>query len=1450
MYRLRTFGHLPKQEKRHQTLPPVFDSDDIIFGLKVPIHQSEADELKYVKTVLENHNIPNAFDGLSTVLAKTKHKSVHLEISNFILRCLDNPLDITQCMKTDGNLPRSFSGDLDPLLSRMKPSHRLRRSSSLSYLDLEAGSGGNDDETDDQDGNSGDNPDLDDSDLFLIELLRALPKMIPNLTKEEQSKVLDKIPHIFISLAPDPSILNVKGIPRFEYYKAASQCAAEIVKLNDKKILNKADIIQLAKMIIMANFQCSSNIGNIVRMTKAKSSTFLMYLGCSLPFIAELFPLIDEGENGLIMLLHMYWISIMVQTCGDLSVFSKYSHEIQIITDNLPPLVSEVNEYSYETLNDYVTDVMSKLNVNLLPRKNEMYAEAFCKIATTVTLKNAMKLQLPDIILLLSIAVLEKQRASNGNIIPLFGYFQVDFYPEFQQCFDAVTYPIFMSFQTHILSLSNIGVVRAKVLPLMKHIFYRYYEGNPRINSFIDKIMPSLLQSPVLLMCDDQTASAYLQVYVRLEYEKSSRIDSFREIGKQLFAKAANQVPNAFDAVLHNILQNEFKEIYSPESNYLPVIIKLYPRESLLSFSHKLAMKERAKGMLGYLSHRQILHLEPHDDCLLLLAFHYINCSNKTAVSDLISNSSPGLLLMIWSHISMVPGYKSQPFIQALVNKFKDMVNNNKGIFSPINGETKSGKPEKSDKKHLLSNVMNLLKTPSNVVDGVDEKQLEDITYQSTVLKFFREQICVMAYAEDIMEILPSIFEKDIRDSPAVVTALIPLANFLCTAVLVPHNSEVLHFSIIIYLFRIVLIIVSLYSRPNFYKYLTEDDLENMNVLIDLFYDTSKKFTSNKNIQVVTNPKNKVIVKAEIFSIIEHFADSLSTDPFIFTKLSDIICFVLVNQYSLYTSYINATEKSPATAGLISRYIIRPRNYNLFNIIPFIWEIYPQSIPAICDALNVTDQVIPLLPYSSDTFAKQAFQIPTFIVKAYPKCVQKCRLMVRDEALLLLRPAVLQNPDLSDYVKKSLESFDIQTALLFIPQFVQSFRFSSSSALNDFLLSFCKKSDSFAHFLLWNITAEKCKQNIDPSFQKSLVDLESKIFSNMNTKEQQHYENELKFINDISAISARLLPLSFDDRKPALVDELKKMIFTKDLYIPSNPEYKILEIDALHSVPLKSHSRVPILVRFKAQRPKEQPTYIGCIFKIEDDVRMDALIIQLIDRIYHILLDSGINCFLLPYRIYATGDKRGVIECIQNAKSRHDIGINTKVPLLKYFIAAYGQVGSPEFEKARYNFIKSMAPYSLICYLFQVKDRHNANIMIDNEGHIIHIDFGFIFDISPGGNMKFEKAPFKLSNEMVELMGGLGSPGFNKFAEMFSQCFCAVRSRIDEIEAIAYLMKDAGLPCFKNDSFKKLRERMFLDKVGVDLQESIYSLVTSSAGAYTTVAYDAFQYAQNGIFYI
>ena len=58
--------------------------------------------------------------------------------------------------------------------------------------------------------------------------------------------------------------------------------------------------------------------------------------------------------------------------------------------------------------------------------------------------------------------------------------------------------------------------------------------------------------------------------------------------------------------------------------------------------------------------------------------------------------------------------------------------------------------------------------------------------------------------------------------------------------------------------------------------------------------------------------------------------------------------------------------------------------------------------------------------------------------------------------------------------------------------------------------------------------------------------------------------------------------------------------------------------------------------------------------------------------------------------------------------------------------------------------------YCIVSYLVQVKDRHNGNILLDNEGHLIHIDYGFILSASPK-NLGFENSPFKLTPEFVDV---------------------------------------------------------------------------------------------------
>uniref|UniRef100_A0A0K0D411 PI3K/PI4K domain-containing protein n=1 Tax=Angiostrongylus cantonensis TaxID=6313 RepID=A0A0K0D411_ANGCA len=132
-----------------------------------------------------------------------------------------------------------------------------------------------------------------------------------------------------------------------------------------------------------------------------------------------------------------------------------------------------------------------------------------------------------------------------------------------------------------------------------------------------------------------------------------------------------------------------------------------------------------------------------------------------------------------------------------------------------------------------------------------------------------------------------------------------------------------------------------------------------------------------------------------------------------------------------------------------------------------------------------------------------------------------------------------------------------------------------------------------------------------------------------------------------------------------------------------------------------------------------------------------------------------------------------------------------------HFIESFGPKGSSTYLKAQQNFVHSCAAYSLVCYFLQVKDRHNGNILIDAEGHLIHIDFGFILSISPR-NLGFETSPFKLTSELIGVMGGIDSDLYIYFKTLILRGIIAARKHHERVMTIVQIMsKGKYFRCFR-----------------------------------------------------
>jgi phosphatidylinositol 4-kinase len=272
---------------------------------------------------------------------------------------------------------------------------------------------------------------------------------------------------------------------------------------------------------------------------------------------------------------------------------------------------------------------------------------------------------------------------------------------------------------------------------------------------------------------------------------------------------------------------------------------------------------------------------------------------------------------------------------------------------------------------------------------------------------------------------------------------------------------------------------------------------------------------------------------------------------------------------------------------------------------------------------------------------------------------------------------------------------------------------------------------------------------------------------------------------------------------------------------------------------------------FKTSCFKKFSTYrVKCfIAKANDDMVQEMFALQLIKKFEEIF--KSVNIFVKSYEVIITSSTSGLIEFLNNSSSID--GILKNIPKdwdLNKFFRYYFK--GKDFAKVQENFANSLAGFCLLSYYLDIKDRHNGNIMINNEGRIMHIDFGFLLGTSPK-NLGFERAQFKLVKSYVDILDGFDGKMFKHFKAQMVNGLIETKKYFRIISTMIQIMSHTNMPCLAGQNIDtlidNLNKKFLFGYTKEQVEKYVDDMIYNNYENFWTRKYDQFQYWTNGILY-
>lgn len=247
---------------------------------------------------------------------------------------------------------------------------------------------------------------------------------------------------------------------------------------------------------------------------------------------------------------------------------------------------------------------------------------------------------------------------------------------------------------------------------------------------------------------------------------------------------------------------------------------------------------------------------------------------------------------------------------------------------------------------------------------------------------------------------------------------------------------------------------------------------------------------------------------------------------------------------------------------------------------------------------------------------------------------------------------------------------------------------------------------------------------------------------------------------------------------------------------------------------------------------------------------MDQLILQMFKLTDHLLKDMHIESKMTLYDALAFTEENGIVEFVLNSRCVQAVLEEKKyeksyIKMLEEFSGknvdpalCMDKKAYPTLQRVRKdifeNFKDSMAVYSVITYLLGIGDRHQENILINPDGCVFHIDFGYTFGNDPTTvmSMFYTFSFMKFTKPMLDVFEG---DLRQKFEEKIIYFYTYLRKNYKIFAHMLYSLLDSQLcvnPKTKDtlsiDSLVNMMDRFSIDKTDRETEVFIKTLVLKS----------------------